>query len=83
MISLVFSFGPILGIRAAALGGPMEVRQIMLLQTARRWLAIAGLCLVGGSLAEPALAQQRPSLVRVDPVRNGGGAITHWVMIYR
>lgn len=42
----------------------------MLLQTARRWVALAGLCLVGGSLAEPALAQQRPSLVRVDPVRS-------------
>lgn len=48
----------------------MEVKLNMCPETARRWMAVACLCLLGGFVPSAALAQQRPSLVRVDSVRS-------------
>lgn len=48
----------------------MEVRRIMFLRTARRWMPVVCLCLVGVPLSQGAVAQQRASLVRVDSVRS-------------
>ena len=48
----------------------MEVKLNICPETARRWVAVACLCLLGGLAPSVALAQQRPSLVRVDSVRS-------------
>ena len=47
----------------------MEVRRIMFLRTARRWMPTACLCLVAAFASQGAVAQQDTSLVRVDAVR--------------
>ena len=48
----------------------MEVKLNICPETARRWVAVACLCLLGGLAPSSAPAQQDPSLVRVDSVRS-------------
>ncbi len=48
----------------------MEVRRTMFLRTARHWLPLVWLCLIGSAVSDVAVAQQKASLVRVDSVRS-------------